>query len=395
MLLKRSLLIFTCFLVCTQMYARIFKVATPEAFEKAIQSVKPGDEIVIVNGKYTNWSLTVNTSGTSTKPIIIRAEVPGKVIFYGNISKPLFTLTGKYTVLSGFAFLDCIQIKNEEGSGILVEMKSTLNCRVTNCSFMNTISKNQYVPMVVISGKGINNRIDHCRFNGNIDNQELQVKITKDAIPTHSIIDNNVFTNKPKVSWQNGNGGECIQVGQDPILLGTQYSYTIVRENKFVACNGEPEVISNKSSGNQYIGNEFDSCRGELVMRGGHDCRIDSNKIRSGTGGIRINGSGHTVTHNQLTDLPTGIRMMYGMAKGKTDIGFYVAASDCIIKDNIITNCKTGILIGDSKNVDWTGKFDTKRYPSRTMQDIAPFNNHLSENKITETPTPVSDNRQE
>lgn len=50
---------------------------------------------------------------------------------------------------------------------------------------------------------------------------------------------------------------------------------------------------------------------------------------------------------------------MYGMAKGKTEIGFYIAASDCIIKYNRIENAVTGIVIGDSKNADWTGKFDT------------------------------------
>ena len=83
---------------------------------------------------------------------------------------------------------------------------------------------------------------------------------------------------------------------------------------------------------------------------------------------------------------------MYGMSKGETEIGFYVAASDCTIRNNQITNCSTGILVGDSKNADWTGKFDVKKYPSRTMQDVAPFNNTLSENKITETKTSIVHN---
>ena len=83
---------------------------------------------------------------------------------------------------------------------------------------------------------------------------------------------------------------------------------------------------------------------------------------------------------------------MYGMAKGKVEIGFYIAASDCIIKNNHIANCQTGILIGDSKNADWNGKFDVKRYPSRTMQDVAPSNNTLTDNSITDTQTPVMHN---
>lgn len=250
----------------------------------------------------------------------------------------------------------------------------------------------QFIPMVVVSGKGERNRVDHCHFAENVDNQEVQVKITANDIPLNTLIDHNEFSNKQKVSWANSNGGECIQVGQDPVLLGTQYSYTIVRENRFTACDGEPEVISNKSSGNSYIKNFFQNCRGELVMRGGHDCIIDSNEFKSGTGGIRINGTNHRVTNNLLSGLPTGIRLMYGMSKGKTEIGFYVTPSDCVIKDNKIVNCTTGILIGDSKNADWTGKFDVARYPSRTMQDIAPFNNKFDNNQVSETKTPIQDN---
>jgi len=42
-------------------------------------------------------------------------------------------------------------------------------------------------------------------------------------------------------------------------------------------------------------------------------------------------------------------------------------------------------LVGDSKNADWTGKFDTTRYPSRTMQDVAPFDNQFVDNVFTNT----------
>jgi len=107
---------------------------------------------------------------------------------------------------------------------------------------------------------------------------------------------------------------------------------------------------------------------------------IDSNTIKGGNSGIRVNGTGHTITHNTISNVKTAIRLMYGMAKSKTEIGFYIAASNCIVKDNHIENVTTGILIGDSKGVDWTGKFDTTRYPSPTVQDIAPFNNTLGNN---------------
>ena len=380
--------------IVTTASAKVYKVATQDEFNKAAAMAKAGDQIVIANGNYSPWQLVINTNGTASQAILIRAEAAGKVIFSGDVSKPVFQLTGSFTEISGFSFSGCNQVKDNGGSGFIIELKSTKNCRISECLFTKNVSKAQFVPMIVVSGKGENNRVDHCSFEGNIDNQEVQVKITAESIPLYTLIDHNVFKNKNKVSWSNNNGGECIQVGQDPVLLGTQYSYSIVRDNQFIACNGEPEVISNKSSGNNYINNYFENCQGELVMRGGHDCKIDSNTFKGGTGGIRINGTNHTITNNKLNGLPTGIRLMYAMSKGKTEVGFYVAASDCIIKNNYISNTTTGIFIGDSKNANWAGKFDTIKYPSRTMQDIAPFNISIADNKITDTKTPVLHNEQ-
>lgn len=369
--------------------AKKYKVSTPEEFHKAAAIVLPGDEIIIADGNYTDWSLTINTNGTVNKPIVIRAETVGKVNFSGNVHMAVFKLTGAYTVLSGLTFSDCRLFREKGITGVLIELKNAKSCRITECTFKRNIADAQYIPLVVISGKAEYNRVDHCNFNSNIDNMELQVHITEKEVPLHSLIDHNVFRDKPKVSWANVNGGECVQIGQDPVLLGSQYAHTTVRDNRFIACNGEAEVISNKSSGNSYINNYLEDCKGELVMRGGHDCVIDSNTITGGSGGIRVNGTSHSITNNKLEGLPTGIRFMYGMAKGKNDIGFYIAASDCLVKQNKISNCDIGIFIGDSKNADWTGKFDTKRYPSRVMQDIAPFNNNLADNVITNTKNPI------
>ncbi len=363
--------------------SHVYRVASQEEFVKAAEKAVPGDEIVISNGAYADWSLTVSTHGTASKPIKVRAETSGNVVFSGDINKPVFLFTGSYTEISGLAFTGCNIFKGAGGTGVLIELRSTNFCRITDCSFTKNAVKAQYMPIVVVSGEGENNRVDHCTFTGNIDNQELQVKVGADVAPQYTRIDHNVFSDKDKVSWKGTNGGECVQVGQDPILRGTAITHSIVRDNRFIRCNGEAEVISNKSSGNSYINNYFENCDGELVMRGGHDCLIDSNTVKGGKGGIRVNGSHHTITNNTLSGLSTGIRFMYGMAKGKEEIGFYIAASDCLVKNNRISDTVTGILIGDSKNADWTGKFDTTKYPSRVMQDVAPFNITLVDNTIT------------
>jgi poly(beta-D-mannuronate) lyase len=391
--MKNLIVLMGC-LLCTLTYAsgKIYKVASPDEFKKAAALVIPGDAIEIANGNYSGWELSANTNGTDGKPVIIRAETRGKVVFSGDVNKPVLQLKGSFIEISGLTFSGCNVFKSQGGNGVLIELKDTRHCRVTDCSFTKNTAKAQFMPIFVISGKGEYNRVDHCSFTGNIDNMELQVKITADAVPLYTLIDHNLFNDKDKVTWKVFNGGECVQIGQDPVLLGTQYARSVVRDNRFIHCDGEAEVISNKSSGNSYIHNYFEDCHGELVMRGGHDCLIDSNTFNGGTGGIRVNGTHHTITNNTLSKLPIGIRLMYGMAKGKTEIGFYIAASDCLIKNNHITDCITGILIGDSKNADWTGKFDTARYPSRTMQDVVPFNNTLVDNVITGTKMPVLHN---
>jgi poly(beta-D-mannuronate) lyase len=384
----RIFILVVLFFSHSAVFAKVYYVNSEDSLKSVVMLLKPGDEVKIADGNYTPWKINISSHGTPSDPILIRAANSGKVTFTGDLTGPVFLLTGSYITVSGFVFSGIYQRKNG-GSGIVAELRSSTGCRVTNCRFINVTATAQNIPIVAVSGNGSYNRIDHCFFSMNTDNQEMQVRITKDAVPVHTLIDHNEFRDKKKVSWKNGNGGECVQVGQDPINLGTIYSYTVVRENLFVACNGEPEVISNKSSGNYYISNRLTGCDGEIVMRGGHDCRIDSNTVSGGAGGIRVNGSGHTINGNILTRLPTGIRFMYGMSKGKTDIGFYVAAGDCSVDKNIITECVTGIYIGGSKNADWTGKFDTIRYPSRTRQDVAPYNIMIGSNRITKTETPV------
>lgn len=366
-------------------FCKSYLVHAEKEFNDIAPQVKPGDIITIANGTYTPWVLTISTSGTAAQPVTIQAETTGKVVFTGDVEQAIFKLTGSYTILRGITFTACNLIKADKHVGVLAQLNDAQHCRITECSFTANVAKAQFTPVVVVSGNGQYNQVDHCTFAGNIDNQELQVKITKESHPEYTLINNNVFKDKNKVAWKVFNGGECVQVGQDPVLLGTQQAKTTVRDNQFIRCKGEAEVISNKSSNNSYIKNYFEDCDGELVMRGGHDCVIDSNTIKGGNSGIRVNGTGHQITHNNISNVKTAIRLMYGMAKSKTEIGFYIAASDCLIKYNRIENVITGILIGDSKGADWTGKFDTTRYPSRVMQDVAPFNNTVSDNTFVNT----------
>jgi poly(beta-D-mannuronate) lyase len=373
-------------------FGHSYFVKSEQEIKTIIPKLQPGDEVIIADGNYTNWKVEITTSGNKGNEISIKAEHVGKVIFSGEVSKPIWLISGSYVTLSGINFIECTLVKADGKNSVLVELKNTTTSKLQNCSFIKNVVKTQFTPLVVISGNGKGNEIDGCSFISNIDNQDVQVKITNESCPQLTVIKRNLFRDKNRVSWKNGNGGECVQVGQDPVLLGTKKAMTAVISNRFINCNGENEVISNKSSNNQYLKNYFEACDGELVMRGGHDCTIEDNVFNGGTGGIRINGTGHQIINNKINNIKTAIRLMYGMAKGKEEIGFYIAASNCTISNNQISNATTGILIGDSKDADWTGKFDTVRYPSPVLQNIAPFDNKIENNKITGTKNPIITN---
>ena len=366
-------------------FGKQYLVKSEQEFKAVISKLLPGDEVLIADGTYSKWSVEISNHGTLEKPILIKAQNAKKVFFSGEVDQHIFLISGSNITLSGISFMECALIKANGKTGVLVEFKNSNSGRLTDCMFAKNQAKFQFAPLVVVSGNGKGNQIDFCSFILNVDNQDVQVKITNESCPQNTLISKNIFSNKSKVSWKNGNGGECIQIGQDPVLLGKIEANTIVSENQFINCNGESEIISNKSSKNQYLKNLFETCDGELVMRGGHDCIIAENTFNEGTGGIRINGTGHQVIDNKVSNIKTAIRLMYGMAKGKEEIGFYIAASNCTIKGNHIDHATTGILIGDSKNTDWTGKFDTKRYPSPVMQNIAPFDNKIENNSFSDT----------
>ncbi len=385
--MKKITYIILFLLLAKVSFCKSYLVHNEGEFKNIGKIVSPGDSIIIAKGTYEPWSVIITTVGTVNHPIIIQAETIGKVIFTGDAKQPIFRLSGRYTILNGITFKSCNVLRVDKSTGMLVELHNAEYCRLTECVFSQNVAKEQYIPLVSVSGKGIYNRIDHCIFIGNADNQELQVRIAKDACPKYTLIDYNIFMDKNKVRWQGVNGGECLQIGQDNVLLGAFKAHTIVRENRFIRCKGEAEVISNKSSNNKYVKNYFEDCVGELVMRGGNDCIIDSNVIKGGNCGIRVNGTGHQITNNSINDVKIAIRLMYGMTSGKKGIGFYIAASNCLIKNNHIENVRTGILIGDSKDADWTGKFDLKRYPSRLIQDIAPINNTIVDNIFVKTLT--------
>ena len=121
--------------------------------------------------------------------------------------------------------------------------------------------------------------------------------------PDYHHIHHNYFLDRPRVS--SDNGYETIRIGTSTLSLSD--SYSIIEKNYFEACDGEIEIISNKSGENIYRYNTFYNCEGTLTLRHGNKCKLYANYFdgngNSRSGGIRVIGEDHIIYNNYFTRL--------------------------------------------------------------------------------------------
>lgn len=312
-----------------------------EAFNAAMEKVHPGDTVYLSAGTFKNWEATINVSGAENNPIVISGSKNAPTVFSDSVmGDPFFRIKGQYIELAN------IEFSNTSFRYPIVVLDSCSHSGINNCIFKNNTAMKQYNHLVSIGGNGRSNHIVHCNFDNIADGQLVSVRI-REVYPTSTLIANNIFKNIPPNKY--GNGAESIQVGQDQINFGTAKPEVIVENNKFFRCNGEAEIISNKCSGNIYRNNQFENCKGAIVLRGGHECEISGNTFQGGIMGVRLSGTRHHVHNNEINNTEVGILLLYGTGI-EYEPAFYTAVSNCVIENNIIFEPKKcGILIGDKK----------------------------------------------
>ncbi|MDB4541285.1 polysaccharide lyase 6 family protein [Akkermansiaceae bacterium] len=320
---------------------------TPETELKSVlKKAQPGDSIVLANGTWKDSELRFEgLIGTAEKPILIRAESQGKVILTGKVR---FRVSGKHVIVSGFSFL------NPVGSTDVFEFRThserhAHHCRITDCSFEQTEPSEAQEKTLWLNVYGTKNRVDHCYFAGK-QNQGTTLVVWVDETPGEHRIDHNHFGPRPELGK---NGGETIRIG---ISETSEFNNrAIVEENFFERCNGEGEIISNKSCENIYRHNHFDRCEGALTLRHGHRCIVDGNVFlgheQNGTGGVRIIGSDHRVTNNYFEELRgdserSAISLMNGIPD--SPLNGYAPVRNAFIAHNTLINCKVSMEFGVS-----------------------------------------------
>jgi poly(beta-D-mannuronate) lyase len=145
------------------------------------------------------------------------------------------------------------------------------------------------------------NRIDHNYFKGKT-HQGTMLVVWLNGEPAEHRIDHNYFGPRPD---RKKNGAETIRIGTSEWWRTN--ARTIVEDNYFYGCDGEVEIISNKSCENIYRRNTFVECAGTLTLRHGDRASVYGNFFfgngKRRTGGVRIIGEGHLVYNNYFQDL--------------------------------------------------------------------------------------------
>lgn len=332
-------------LLITQVsFAKDIHVSPSDDVKKVIRNVAAGDTIVLQAGTWTDAKLKFEyLPGTKTAPITIRPKTPGQVVFTG---KTELTVSGQYVVVSGLVF------RNATGDDILSlrthSERFAHNSRVTDCVFEQTDdSKKSTKTSRWLSVYGTSNRVDHCYFAGK-KNKGTTLVVWVSDIPGHHRIDHNHFGHRPDLKT---NGGETIRLGTSDVSESD--CNTTVEDNYFHRCNGEAEIVSNKSCGNTYQHNVFDECGGALTLRHGHRCTVNANvflgRKQGGTGGVRIIGSGHTVTNNYFEGLRgdetrAALAMMNSLPNAP--LNTYAPVKNAVVSHNTFIDCKVTFELG-------------------------------------------------
>jgi len=213
------------------------------SFDAAVSSASPGDTIILKNKTWTNTTFGFYATGTEENPIVLTAETPGEVILTGSSRIEIY---GKYLEVQNLDFKDGALstghvVEFRKGSSELAE-----NCRLTNCRILNYNPTSDETEYKWVSIFGKNNRVDHCTFSGKNHQGALLVVWLNGSANYHQI-DHNYFSDIPRLDR---NGAETIRIGTSTNSMTD--SRSVVEHNVFEKCDGELEIISNKSNFNIY-----------------------------------------------------------------------------------------------------------------------------------------------
>ncbi len=333
--------------------AEEFLVKNQDEYREALRHVTPGDAIALADGEWPDFEIVFAAEGSPDKPITLTAQTKGKVFITGRSN---LRIAGEHLVVSGLVFRNGHTPTNDVIAFRRTKQHLANHTRVTEVVIDHFNNPERHETDFWVMMYGRHNRFDHSSLIGKRNvGVTMAVRLDSEASQeNHHRIDHNYFGPRPILG---SNGGETLRIGTSKYSLTE--SRTLVERNYFEWCNGEVEIISNKSGGNVYRGNVFVESRGTLTLRHGNGNLVEDNVFLGNrvahTGGIRVINKRQTVRNNYLSGL-TGRRFAGALVvmNGVPDspINRYHQVEDSLIENNTIL---------DSEHIELAAGADEER----------------------------------
>ena len=340
--------------------AREIFVATPDELKK-LDTALPGDVFIFKNGTWTDTRISVKKGGSAERPLVIRAETPGDVVFTGNST---LEFRAPYVTADGFLF------SGPHAKGDAVALRSHHGI-LRNSAIIDYNPQNLETKFSWVTFAGENNLVDHCYFAGK-DNRDPVINNYFGF--RHNAVTACYFKDIPhKLSKYTARIFEIwggVESNTNADFNGGLFT---VQGNLFEHAGGDGSIIVIKSNHNRVIGNTFLASGGVINMRAGNFNMFEDNIFLGmgvkGSQGIRMSGMGHIVQGNYISGCDEGIMVSCGdyIEKDLTgkfvptlrgtppvQIPFYKQVGNLTLKNNVLVGNKNADLdMGARYRVMW------------------------------------------
>lgn len=323
-----------------------YKVTNIIEFNQAVKRLQPGDSIVLRNGIWRDVQFRLRANGTKEQRVYLAAETPGKVFIEGQ-SKLQFS--GKHIHISGLVFRNGFTPRSP-----VIEFRTSsrdyaYHSVLSEC-VIDTYNNHRDSADHWVGIYGQENRVEYCYFGGktNVGTTLVIWPNDSNSINNNHQIVHNYFGPRPRLG---SNGGETIRIGTSQVCHLN--SGSTVAFNFFERCNGEVEIISNKSGGNRFLNNTFFECEGNLVLRHGDNAVVAGNWFigngKAFTGGVRIINEGHLVYNNYFyklrgEDFRAPLVIMNAIPNSPAN--GYAAVRNVLVANNTFVDCSVPFAFG-------------------------------------------------
>lgn len=296
-------------------------------FLDAVNDAEAGDMIILANGIYDvsdHEDTKFKGVGSPEHPIIVRAETVGGVTLQGSAGYKF----DHCKFFTWYGFNHAHEATNKDDNIVFLggENNRFARCDVKLDDIIKIDGKNirpdelerKLSREEMEGGESVPNarhwlnisdcttmKVDHCHFHhketiGNFcivgfgsDNKVGEGPIFEYNYFQHQDLDHHI-----KEEDMGDPGGEAVRIGHSGDMA-RKYVRAIFRYNFLEKCNGDGEIVTNKSSGNIYYNNSWVDNLGTLTLRHGDSTAVLGNYFEKC--GLRVGGAYNLIANNHFT----------------------------------------------------------------------------------------------